>query len=165
VSAVVGVLAPTGSIGVEYAHAFSPYFELGAGAGLGYVVVAALGDSDPAYSVAPQLAVMPRLRARRGPVRVTAGAGLSLDLGLQDGGSPFEGSMVVDRWVALLANAEVGVQIVSRSGWVGGLAVGASVVVAASAAETRPAPRDGYMPENPVGWRQPFIGLRLGRSL
>lgn len=167
VSAVMGVFAPTGTVGIEYAQVFHRHLEVGLGAGLGYVIIAAhqAGNEDPTYSVAPQFSLMPRARMRRGPLKLTAGAGVSLDTGMQESTSPFSGSTFVDRYVALWANAEVGAQLVSKAGWFAGAFLGYAVVAAASEGDKKPGSDPDHMPDDPTGDNVPYLGVRFGRTL
>lgn len=158
VSATAGVFAPTGTLGLEYAHVMHENLELAAGAGIGYLVPAIAGDD---YSVAPQVALMPRVRVRFGAVRLFAGAGVSAGLE-QTGYSPFSGDEGVDRFYGLSLNAEGGVQVISRGGWFGRAALGYGHVVAHTAPKST---EPGREPRMDVTDGLPYIGLAFGRTL
>lgn len=158
VSATLGVFAPTGTVGIEYAHAAHENLELAAGAGLGYLVPAIVIDD---YTVAPQVALMPRVRMRMGAVRLFAGAGLSGGMG-QIGDSPFSGEDGVDRFWALSANVEAGVQVISASGWFGRAALGYGHTIAHTTPKSSEPTRE---PRMDVSEGMPYIGLAFGRTL
>lgn len=165
VSVNVGLFTPTGGLGVEYAHAFHQNAELGVGAGLGYLVVAALDHSDgrvPAYRVRPEVSIMPRLRTRVGMVRFAVGAGVSAG-SFQDSPSPFSD----DDWreyaaLALWANGEASTQLIFRNGWFGAVRLGGSYLVTHTTVHST---GDAHMPEDPQGLAMPYLGLSAGRTL
>lgn len=158
-SVTVGAFTPTGTLGVEYAHAVHPKVELAVGAGIGYLA-ASLIDDD--YRVRPEVAVMPRWRTRVGALRVALGAGVSAG-SYQDTPSPFAG----EEWreeatLAMWANAEGGVQLVSRSGWFAGARLGVGYLFAHSKVRSDDTTR---MPTDPSGTTMPYLGMTFGRTL
>jgi hypothetical protein len=161
VSTTLGVFAPTGNLGLEYAHAVHRNLELSAGAGLGYLVVAVGDVFGDDHRIAPQLAVMPRFRTRFGALRVTLGAGLSAGE-LQEGYSPFSGEKGVDVMMGLWVNAEGGVQLISRGGWFGRVSLGTSYLVAHSVPVSTDA---GRAPMEPSATVMPYLGAAVGRTL
>jgi hypothetical protein len=158
VTATVGVFAPTGNLGVEYAHALDENFEVSAGAGLGYLVPVALGSDE--WQVAPQAAIMPRARVRFGALRLAAGAGLSVGL-YEDDPDFGEASDGIDRMTALWANAEGSAQLISRSGWFGRATLGFGYIIAHSKLENTMG-REAMVPDF-LG--APYLGLGFGRTL
>jgi hypothetical protein len=157
-TAMVGINTPTGSVGFEYARAVHTNVEIAAGAGLGYVFLSALGDD---YRVAPQVAIMPRLRARRGPVRLSAGAGISAGED-QQGFSPFASSEGVDRRLAVWLNTEGAVQVISRVGWFARFTVGGTYMIDHGRTESSDPNRSPMTHDE--GWL-PYLGLGFGRTL
>lgn len=117
ITGTLGLFSPIGSLGIEYAHAVHPNAELALGFGYGFS--------------GPQAAIMPRLRTGSGPVSVSLGVGVS--------GGPLvlpEFCLWSDycgedtKTTALWANAELGVQVASRSGTTFRLFAGTGRVVA-----------------------------------
>ncbi len=142
VGATVGLFTPIGIVGVEYVQAVSSILEVGVGAGVGFV------------RVGPQVAVMPRLRTRRGPFTLSFGAGLST--GRYDNVSPF----AVDNAphiLSLYGNAEGSIQVASRRGPFARFTLGVGRVLAHERIDTssqtvmnqfEPLPYGGFT----VGW-------------
>jgi hypothetical protein len=152
------LFAPTGTVGVEYAHALHPNVELVVGAGVGYLILAAAGDD---YRPTPHAAIMPRYRMRFGAVRLHVGAGFSVGEE-QEGYSPFSGYEGVDRFYGLMANVEGGVQVMSRSGWFGRATIGYSHLLAhTDATSTDP----GRAPRMNIELAVPYLGIGVGRTL
>jgi hypothetical protein len=92
----LGLFTPIGELGVEYTQAVREHLEVSAGAGLGLFV-----------RVGPQVAVVPRVRARYGALTLLAGIGLSC--GRYNNISAFA-RVDAPRIFTVWANPEVGVQ-------------------------------------------------------
>ncbi|MEO7731436.1 MAG: hypothetical protein ABIY55_10715 [Kofleriaceae bacterium] len=97
----LGLLTPTGEIGVEYTQRVLPYLEIGAGGGLGVF--------------GAQASLMPRLRAGDRNTSLTLGAGVS--------GGPFHEQPILcfddcgnTETTVLWANLEIGFDFTSDSG-------------------------------------------------
>jgi hypothetical protein len=97
VTATIGLFTPTGELGIEYAQAVHPNVEIAVGAGYGLVVREGV-----------QLSIMPRLRARKGAVTASLGAGVSG--GQYNNISPFADENA-PRIPTLFGNAEAGLQV------------------------------------------------------
>lgn len=154
-----GLFAPTGGLGVEYAHALHPNFEIAAGAGLGYLIMASANEH---YKVTGHGAVMPRAKVRFGALRLHGGVGVS---GGQEqfGFSPFSGDEGVDRMYVLWAHAEVGAALVSRTGWFGRATLGESYMLNHGKTVSSD-PNRAPMSHDDQRW-MPYVGLAFGRTL
>jgi len=139
IGATVGLFTPVGELGVEYTQVFHPNFEVGFGAGVGLV------------RVGPQASVMPRLRMRRGPITLSAGAGLSV--GRFNNISAFADENA-PHVLSLFANGEVGLEISAKSGpFVRGFLGGGKIVAHEAVA-------DAYQSELKSGF--PYGGITFG---
>jgi hypothetical protein len=144
VSATLGLATPTGSLGVEYAHALHPNLELALGAGMGFS--------------GPQLSVMPRLRAGSGPVSFSLGAGVS--------GGPFEVFEICfdcedemeTKANTLWANVEAGLQITTHGGTAVRMFGGLGHVVAYDSCS---GPHCSELEDN---YKLPYAGISIGRT-
>jgi hypothetical protein len=112
----VGLFTPGGELSVEYAQALHPNLELAISGGVGAFV-----------RVGPQISIMPRARVRRGPLTLSAGAGVS-------GGQFNNVSAFADenapKITSLFGNGEVGVQLTSQRGPYVRAFLGASTILA-----------------------------------
>ena len=112
----VGLFTPGGELSIEYAQALHPNLELAISGGYGAFV-----------RVGPQLSVMPRARLRRGPLTLSAGAGVS-------GGQFNNISAFADenapKITSLFGNGELGVQLTSQRGPFVRAFLGASKILA-----------------------------------
>ncbi len=162
----IGLFTPTGGVGVEYVHALHPNVELGVGAGLGYIAIAAIDRAngiDSGYRVRPEFSLMPRVRMRREMLRVALGAGLSSGT-YQSGPFGFnDGDWFDYAAFALFANGEGVAQVIFRNGWFGGARLGATFVVAHSKVHTSGDPT--HMADDPRGAVLPYVGVSFGRTL
>lgn len=120
IGAGVGLFTPTGELGLEYTQALHPNLEVGVGAGVGLV------------RTGPQLAVMPRLRTRRGAFTLSLGTGLSV--GRFNNISPFADEQA-PHVLSVFANGEAGLQVTSKRGPFARVYAGAGKIVAHEAVE------------------------------
>jgi len=141
IGATVGLFTPVGELGVEYTQVFHPNFEVGFGTGVGLV------------RVGPQASVMPRLRMRRGPITLSAGAGLSV--GRFNNISAFADENA-PHVLSLFANGEVGLEISGKSGpFVRGFLGGGKIVAHEHVADAYQAELKDGLPYGGItfGWK------------
>jgi hypothetical protein len=115
---------PEGEVGVEYAFAPRPHFEIGVSGGLANLIA-----SGHERSPLPQVAIMPRGRFQHGRLTLTLGAGLS-EGRYHEGPFAFNESDFLTR--ALWLNGEGAAQVAIANGWSAGLRVGAGRMIAHS---------------------------------